>query len=225
MDALQFYESSSDSDVDEETERRGFCVKRFKPAAEDKTESSSALPLSLPPPPPELFSSIPDAAGTKKRTRSDHGGRVRAFPHVEGNYALHVYIPVVLSASIRTKIALYLQKAVSLFPSLKSTEDDDLSANVGSNQGIKLATEFHISLGRTVPIRIHQIDTMVHLLRRKFEGQKRFLVEFGTWEVFVNDDRTRSFLSLEVVATGYAEVEPSEIPISALPLHITADPG
>lgn len=61
MDALQFYESSSDSDVDEETERRGFCVKRFKPAAEDKTESSSALPLSLPPPPPELFSSIPDA--------------------------------------------------------------------------------------------------------------------------------------------------------------------
>lgn len=91
--------------------------------------------------------------------------------------------------------------------------------------GIKLATEFHISLGRTVPIRIHQIDTMVHLLRRKFEGQKRFLVEFGTWEVFVNDDRTRSFLSLEVVATGYAEVEPSEIPISALPLHITADPG
>ncbi|XP_024392519.1 uncharacterized protein [Physcomitrium patens] len=207
MDALQFYESSSDSDVDEETERRGFCVKRFKPAAEDKTESSSALPLSLPPPPPELFSSIPDAAGTKKRTRSDHGGRVRAFPHVEGNYALHVYIPVVLSASIRTKIALYLQKAVSLFPSLKSTEDDDLSANVGSNQGIKLATEFHISLGRTVPIRIHQIDTMVHLLRRKFEGQKRFLVEFGTWEVFVNDDRTRSFLSLEVVATGYAEIK------------------
>lgn len=42
---------------------------------------------------------------------------------------------VVLSASIRTKIALYLQKAVSLFPSLKSTEDVDLSANVGSNQG------------------------------------------------------------------------------------------
>lgn len=55
---------------------------------------------------------------------------------------------------------------------------------------------------------------MVHMLRRKFEGQERFSVDFGSWEVFVNDDRTRSFLSLEIVATGYAEVRPS--PISML---------
>jgi hypothetical protein len=78
---------------------------------------------------------------------------------------------------------------------------------------MKLATEFHISLGRTVPIRIHQVDTMVHMLRRKFEGPKRFWMDFGSWEVFVNDDRTRSFLSLEVVAAGYSEVRSSAISI------------
>ena len=78
---------------------------------------------------------------------------------------------------------------------------------------MKLANEFHISLGRTVPIRIHQVDTMVHMLRRKFERQKRFWIEFGNWEVFVNDDRTRTFLALEVVATGYSEVRSSAISI------------
>ena len=31
--------------------------------------------------------------------------------------------------------------------------------------GVKLPTEFHVSLGRTVPIRIHQVDTMVYMLR------------------------------------------------------------
>lgn len=31
-------------------------------------------------------------------------------------------------------------------------------------------------------------------------------MEFGSWEVFVNDDRTRCFLSLEVVAAGTSEV-------------------
>jgi hypothetical protein len=51
------------------------------------------------------------------------------------------------------------------------------------------------------------------MLRRKFEGQKRFWMDFGSWEVFVNDDRTRSFLSLEVVAAGYSEVRSSAISI------------
>jgi len=199
MDALQCYGSSSDEDVEDEIEERGSQAKRFKFAT---TECS----LLLPPPPPELFSSIPDAASAKW-TDGDHGGRVRSFPHVPGNYALHVYVPVTLTASTQTKLAPYLQKAVSLFPGLKTMEDDDPSASVKSKQGIKLATEFHISLGRTVPIRIHQVDTMVHMLRRKFEGQKRFWVEFSSWEVFVNDDRTRSFLSIEVVATGYSEIK------------------
>lgn len=40
---------------------------------------------------------------------------------------------------------------------------------------IKLASEFHISLGHTVPIRIHQVDTIVPMLRRKFESQKRWV--------------------------------------------------
>lgn len=34
----------------------------------------------------------------------------------------------------------------------------------------------------------------------------RYWIDFSKWEVFVNDDRTRSFLSIEVVAGGLVEV-------------------
>lgn len=34
----------------------------------------------------------------------------------------------------------------------------------------------------------------------------RYWIDFNKWEVFVNDDQTRTFLSLEVVTGGLAEV-------------------
>lgn len=36
----------------------------------------------------------------------------------------------------------------------------------------------------------------------------RFWIDFDKWEVFVNDDCTRTFLSLEVTGVGLAEVIP-----------------
>jgi Uncharacterised conserved protein len=35
----------------------------------------------------------------------------------------------------------------------------------------------------------------------------RYWMEFDKWEVFVNDDSTRSFLSLEITGTGLQEVD------------------
>jgi len=206
MDALQCYDSSSGSDTDDVNKEGDLRRKRLKPAP---TASGKVLPSSsvlLPPPPLEFFSPLPNPLSESKGI-DEHGGRVRRFAHVDGNFALHIYIPVTLSSPIQSKLAPYLQKAASMFPSLKSMEDDDLSTRVKSKQAIKLASEFHISLGHTVPIRIHQVDTIVPMLRRKFESQKRFWVEFGSWEVFINDDRTRSFLSLEIVAAGTPEIQ------------------
>lgn len=37
-------------------------------------------------------------------------------------------------------------------------------------------------------------------------GATRYWIDFSKWEVFVNDDCTRTFLSLEVVAGGLLEV-------------------
>lgn len=71
---------------------------------------------------------------------------------------------------------------------------------------VALGREFHISLGRTVPIRVHQIDSVVAMLRQKLQFQKGYWIDFNKWEVFVNDDKTRTFLSLEVVTGGLAEI-------------------
>lgn len=38
---------------------------------------------------------------------------------------------------------------------------------------VALGREFHISLGRTVPIRVHQIDSVVTMLRQKLQAQRR----------------------------------------------------
>lgn len=46
-----------------------------------------------------------------------------------------VLAAVTLSSPIQSKLAPYLQKAASMFPSLKSMEDDDLSTRVKSKQG------------------------------------------------------------------------------------------
>lgn len=38
---------------------------------------------------------------------------------------------------------------------------------------VALGREFHISLGRTVPIRVHQIDSVVTMLRQKLQAQRQ----------------------------------------------------
>ncbi|KAL9261507.1 hypothetical protein AKJ16_DCAP01685 [Drosera capensis] len=50
-----------------------------------------------------------------------------------------------------------------------------------------LEKEFHISLGRTVPIRVHQIDSMVTMLRQKLLSQKRSDCFSHSHSSFVSD--------------------------------------
>ncbi|KAJ6339409.1 hypothetical protein OIU77_007388 [Salix suchowensis] len=44
------------------------------------------------------------------------------------------------------------------------------------------------------------------MLRQKLQFQKGYWIDFNKWEVFVNDDKTRTFLSLEVLTGGLAEI-------------------
>lgn len=39
------------------------------------------------------------------------------------------------------------------------------------------------------------------------QNRDRYVIDFNKWEVFVNDDRTRTFLSIEVTAGGLPEVD------------------
>ncbi|KAB2596453.1 U6 snRNA phosphodiesterase-like [Pyrus ussuriensis x Pyrus communis] len=103
-------------------------------------------------------------------------------------------VPVHIPPAPRKEMALFLNKLASL---------DERKL-----EQVALGREFHISLGRTVPIRVHQIDSLVTMLRQKLQIQRRYgyIYILFKWEVFVNDDQTRTFVSIEVIAAGLAEI-------------------
>ncbi|KAJ4952356.1 hypothetical protein NE237_029188 [Protea cynaroides] len=160
----------------------------------------------LPPPPLEFL----HPPNSMDYLQADQGNRVRSFPHVEGNYSLHIFIPVYMSPATRKELAPFLKRISSLVPGLHVVDIDiPLNMLCKDNQKLEqvaLGREFHISLGRTVPIRVHQIDSIVTMLRQKLQPQRRYWIDFNKWEVFVNDDHTRSFLSMEVIKGGLAEI-------------------
>ncbi|XP_058736780.1 uncharacterized protein LOC131609134 isoform X2 [Vicia villosa] len=212
MEALVacYGDGSSDSDSDSQS---------YSPSNQTLAYSEGRAPLPpratevrlqpLPPPPVELLHP-PNFLGPQDM-QTHQTNKVRSFPHVDGNYALHVYIPITISSPSKKEIAAFLKKISSQEPSLHVVDVDVplniLCKNDEKLELVALGREFHISLGRTVPIRVHQIDSVVSMLRQKLQTQQNYWIDFHNWEVFVNDDRTRTFLSVEVVHSGLVEIQ------------------
>ncbi|RXI08649.1 hypothetical protein DVH24_022793 [Malus domestica] len=141
---------------------------------------------------------------------SDRPSRVRNFPHVKGNYVVYVYIPVYIPPAPRKEMALFFNKLASLVPGLHAVDVnvpfDILRNDKHKLEQVALGRKLHISLGRTVQVQVHQIDSLVTMLRQKLQNQRRYWIDFSKWEVFVNDDRTRTFVSIEVTDAGLAEI-------------------
>lgn len=72
-----------------------------------------------------------------------------------------------------------MKKVASAVPGLYIVDVDILLNDLGKDEQkleqILLGRECHISLGRTVPIRVHQIDSIVAMLRQKLQTQKRLV--------------------------------------------------
>lgn len=145
---------------------------------------------------------------------------------------------VLIPSAPKKELAQFLMRVSSIMPGLHVVDVDvpftSLCKDDSKLEQVALGREFHISLGRTVPIRVHQIDSIVAMLRQRLQSQRwcdyslssshfdtlfimmrllihcfgasRYWIDFSKWEVFVNDDRTRTFLSLEVIAGGLLEV-------------------
>ncbi|KAJ7949623.1 U6 snRNA phosphodiesterase [Quillaja saponaria] len=197
MEALlaSYGDASSDSDSNSSSQR---------PSLADSSDSNP-----LPPPPLSLLNPL-NSLGTLDFPRTSQTSRIRSFPHVDGNYALHVYIPVHIPPQSKKELALFLRK-VTLHEQSLHVVDVDVPLNIlcKSNEkfeDVTLGREFHISLGRTVPIRVHQIDSIVSMLQQKLQTQRKYMIDFSKWEVFVNDDHTRTFLSLEILDGGLTEI-------------------
>jgi len=107
-----------------------------------------------------------------------HHNRVRSFPHVEGNWATHVYIEVEWNSHFFEFVSRVLEE-------LRPLEFHALP-------------EFHISLSRTVAIRHHWIEPLVDSLRDQFRPLHASLCDLATVKLFTNDEKTRTFLCLEI---------------------------
>jgi len=150
------------------------------------------------------------------------------------------FCTVNISSPSKKELSAFLRKVSSREPNLNAVDVDVplnvLCQNDEKLEQVALGREFHISLGRTVPIRVHQIDSVVSMLKQKLQIQRqsvlfllfftcengtlflfphvfliffhlsRFWIDFNKWEVFVNDDHTRTFISVEVVQGGLIEV-------------------
>ncbi|KAL7214549.1 hypothetical protein ACSBR1_026873 [Camellia fascicularis] len=202
MDALIASYGDTASDSDSESDY-------LPPSASNSNSNSNTKTLNPLPPPPLDLLTPPNSLGTLAQLQSGQSNRIRSFPHVEGNYALHVYIPVHIPSTPMKELTLFLKKVSSLVPGLHAI-DVDVPLNMLCSDDLKLeqvalGREFHISLGRTVPIRVHQIDSVVAMLRQKLQCQ-RYWIDFSKLVVFVNDDHTRSFISIEVITGGLAEI-------------------
>ncbi|XP_060535850.1 U6 snRNA phosphodiesterase 1 [Cylas formicarius] len=107
-----------------------------------------------------------------------HGGRVRSFRHVRGNWATFVYVPVEARAGIDELVSY----AESITP---------------PDFGVQRAYDYHISLTKTVILKHHWIKPFVDAIKTTFVGFNKFVVFFDEVRVYSNEEKTRTFLGLQ----------------------------
>ncbi|KAJ7577458.1 U6 snRNA phosphodiesterase Usb1 [Mycena floridula] len=120
-----------------------------------------------------------------------HQGRVRATPHVEGQWACHVYVCLMLAKTGLGKVVKDLvASAKDLVPQIM---------DFGSN-------ELHISISRPIFLRAHQRDELKRAVKGLAAKSSPFTISFATLAEMTNDEGTRTFLAMEIGA-GHHELK------------------
>ncbi|XP_018021392.1 U6 snRNA phosphodiesterase 1 [Hyalella azteca] len=122
---------------------------------------------------------------------SKHQGRVRSFPHDVGNWASIVYLPLNEDTSSGVGITSY--------ETLQALVTEAVSICQRQSLCLTPSTDFHISLSRTLLLRIHLIHPLAHDVRASLANTHRFHVFLNKFAVYVNEDKTRTFLGLKVL--------------------------
>jgi U6 snRNA phosphodiesterase len=172
-----------------------------------------------------------------------HQGRTRTSPHVEGQFAAYVYVPVFIDtrSALGKLLDDVVKEARELVPDLwdvgfldvneEGVADAELDGKRKKKKGER---ELHVSLSRPTYLRAHQRDELKravktlaknhppyvfihsffsHQFRSTCVGnifRHRFKSSFATFSELTNDERTRTFLTLEIGA-GHHEVSSSSL--------------
>ncbi|EPB83698.1 hypothetical protein HMPREF1544_09548 [Mucor circinelloides 1006PhL] len=128
---------------------------------------------------PKLPSFFDKPESAKTDNSRDHQGRVRTVPHQHDSWATYVYCKVELSHEL-----------LALHPYLKDAE---------------MLPEQHISLSRPVYLRKYQLTPFTRSIKAALRDIQRFDVSFAQISHLTNDEKTRSFLTLEI-GHGYNQL-------------------
>ncbi|KDR82627.1 hypothetical protein GALMADRAFT_238043 [Galerina marginata CBS 339.88] len=127
-----------------------------------------------------------------------HQGRIRTTPHVDGQFAAHVYVSLPLGRhSLLYKVVqAILCDAKEAIPTLHE---------IWTTEPVSQRPELHISLSRPIFLRAHQREDLKRAVKNIAKAHKAFIVSFAILSELINDEKTRTFLTMEVGA-GHHEL-------------------
>lgn len=152
----------------------------------------------------------------------DEAIAIRAVPHVIGNWATHVYVEVVYSArqwscledvviaaadGIDADTTVHSLLSATTMPAMasavalstSSTAATSSTTAAPSTMAVELPPQcLHVSLSRTLYLKLHQIDAFTARLGRQLQNERAFRMAFAGISAYVNDQRTRSFIGHDV---------------------------
>ncbi|KAI8920980.1 hypothetical protein DFJ77DRAFT_496174 [Powellomyces hirtus] len=112
----------------------------------------------------------------------------RTVPHIAGNWATYVYFAFRPSAELQDLLDRMMTVIRETVPTAQAVDP--------------LEGGLHVSLSRTIYLKVFQIDRFVQLLGKRMEGRRRFPMRFQKIGHYMNDEQTRSFLGLDVGSGG-----------------------
>lgn len=142
--------------------------------SEEEIEEPKKKKLKLPNPLKSLKSDTEEVQDDPKL----HDFRIRSFPHVRGNWASFVYVkPEIDLGSISEKLAKILSKFEA-----------------------KTIPEPHLSLSKVFTLQYHWIESFNQSLKSKLKQKvTKFPLGLSSkLKIFVNEDSTRTFVTVEI---------------------------
>ncbi|XP_307963.5 U6 snRNA phosphodiesterase 1 [Anopheles gambiae] len=150
-------------------------------------KKTTAIVPALPSPALCIPGTTDDTEPDEQQGLSKHQGRTRSFPHERGIWASYVFIDYGDSDGW-----LEMQNECK-------TLLNDATTTLEFNP----IDRMHLSLTKTFTIRHHNINPFVSNLREQLAGRRRFRLEFSGVQVYVNEERTRTFLGVRVAEESY----------------------
>ena len=122
-------------------------------------------------------------------------GRVRSFPHVEGNYAGFVYVPMRCVPGLEQAALQATKIAAAAIQRDWKHGQADCERRVIHRIA---AQDLHLSVSKTFALRRGQIAAAVARLRQRLRVLPCFEAAVSGIQLYSNEDRTRSFIGLSL---------------------------